>query len=180
MASSSVDKFIYAISPTVRSFEKIHPGESVVFSSVATLSEFTGQSRTGVFRRGNLFLTQDKIYFGSVLLSAYSLFYIATSIFCFYAFLNTFDLWSLFGGILVGSMLNQRLPLQRDILFSEIKEAKLDTIRGGLLAGRKIFHRLTITTEKKKQYFHCNQRISDEILQKIGLAVSNTSMQVAG
>jgi hypothetical protein len=167
MLKKIVYEALHGVKTTVDSFNRNHPGERAIFASATTFSEFKGQ-RIGIARRGVVIITGQRVFFKSVLLSLYSLGYLLGALLCLWLFFVSRNLICLIAGIVVGAMIAQRLPLQRQLLLTDVDRAALEPVKRGLLGGKE-WHRLRVVSDDWTVFFFLSQPLPDEVAQKLGI-----------
>ncbi len=164
-----INELLYGERATIRWFGRHFPDKELVFASPATYSQFKQQSRRGRSRRGVVIFTKNEIVFKSVLFSMFSLVYIAGSLIGLFAFILTRQFLYLVISLLVGGMISQRWPMQRQVEISKIDNADLDDVRTISVFGVKNMQMLKAEMQEEILTFHLNKRLPVEVVRELGI-----------
>ena len=164
-----IKEFLYGESATIKWFGRHFPDEIFVFACPATYSQFKQQSRKGRSRRGIVIFTKDKIIFKSVLFSMFSLIYVIGCLLGLLAFIMTRNILHLVLSLLVGGMISQRWPMQRQVEISEIDSVNLSDVRAITLLGYKEIQMLKVEVQEEIITLHFNNRLPVGVERILGI-----------
>lgn len=170
--SNLANAMIHGEARVVKSFIQENPDEEVLFSCPATFSEFTRGSRRGISRRGIGVITSHRIFFKSVLFSLYSFVYLSSALVCLFVAFITGRIIYIIPGILVGMMISQRLPLERDILIGDVSEATIQNIEGSFFTFGNPIWNLRLLFDQKTIILTLQRELSARLKEK--LEIQNT------
>ena len=146
-----------------------YPNDNIRFVSGATILESENKDQIGwslrrIFqKRGNVVITDQRIMLKVQFLTPMSVIYLILVGLSIYAYVSFLDLISLFLGAYFLLLLMQRIPYHRQISYTEIKDAKLSTVRG--ITGRGSL--LTLLLSDKSMNIVPAQLIPEEIFDFI-------------
>lgn len=116
--------------------ERQYPDETVQFSSAATILETRQESPTGwslgrLFqRRGNVIITDARIFIQSSFLSLLTVIWALVIGYCVYRYIQTANTFDIFVAVFAMIFIIQRRPYSRDVPFSTIRRVHFGSVRG--------------------------------------------------
>lgn len=116
--------------------ERLYPDETVLFSTAATILETRHESPTGwslhrfFQRRGNVAITDARIFMQSSFLSLLTVIWIAVIGYCVYHYFQNANVFSAVMAIVAAIFIAQRRPYSRDLPFGSIQRVHFGSVRG--------------------------------------------------
>ena len=160
---------LHGVNATTRWFGSRFPDEEILSASPASYAEFNKGRRMGWGRRGVVIFTYRQVFFKSVLLSLYTLIFLAVGFAFFAAYARTEDVFLLIIGILAIASTFNRLPHQRQIWLGEIEGVEVSWVGGFTLRGIRESPTLSISTLGHMVQFTLRQDLTGEIKQILGV-----------
>jgi hypothetical protein len=120
--------------------ERRFPNEVALFSSAVTILETSHERPIGwsvrrfFQRRGNVVITDARIFIQSNLLSPMTVFWFVVIGYCLHQYLQRGEILDLVLALVAGGLVIQRRPYSRDVPFNSIERIHFGSVRG--IAGR--------------------------------------------
>ena len=162
-------ELLHGVNATSRWFRTRFPDEEILAASPAAYTESSQGARPGWGRRGVVIVTDRQVFFKSVLLSLYTLMYLAVGFACFAAYARTEDIFFLIIGIIAVASTFNRLPLERKILLGDIEGVEVGSVGGFTLRGIRESATLSISTLGNTVKFTLKQDLTDNAKQLLGI-----------
>ncbi|MGF1569902.1 MAG: hypothetical protein ACFCVD_17845 [Nodosilinea sp.] len=120
--------------------ERQYPGETVLFSTAATILETRHESPTGwslkrfFQRRGNIVITDARIFIQSSFLSLMTVIWIVVIGCGLYLYVQNANIFAIVMAVFAAIFIIQRRPYSRNVPFNSIRHVHFGSVRG--LLGR--------------------------------------------
>lgn len=163
-------ELLHGVNSTSRWFRTTFPGEEIVFASPASYAESSQGTRLGWGRKGVVILSHRQVFFKSVLLSIYTLMFLAVGFACFGAYARTEDVFFLIIGVVAVAATFNRLPLERQILLRDIESVETGSVGGFTLRGVKEAPTLSISSLGNRVKLTLKQDLTEDARQLLGIS----------
>jgi len=163
-------ELLHGVNSTSRWFRTRFPDEEIVSASPAAYAESSQGTRPGWGRRGVVIVTHRQVFFKSVLLSLYTLMFLAVGFACFAAYARTEDVFFLIIGIIAVASTFNRLPLERQILLGDIEGMEAGSAGGFTLRGIRESPTLSISTLGNMVKLTLKQELTDDAKRLLGIS----------
>ncbi len=168
MLHTLTDQFNFT-SRTRTAVERRYPNEAILFSSAVTILETPHECPTGwslrrfFQRRGNVVITDARIFIQASFLSLMTAFWLAVIGYCLHQCLQSADVFHITLAVGAGALVLQRRPYSRDVPFNSIERVHFGSVRG--VSGRGDI--VSVVVQPRVIQLVTGQFVPDEIRERL-------------